>query len=177
MSTSEKQSEKKSEAKQIILGPDGKPCRSCNSLRDLMALGMGSKDKTPMGPMSSITKASRYIKECPPDVELLGRSTWTFLHTMAANYPAEPSPVEQSDMSSFIRTFSNFYPCWVCAEDLRIWMAHKENEPVVSKGWEGLGQWMCNAHNEVNMKLGKPAFNCKFWTERWKDGWKDGSCG
>jgi FAD-linked sulfhydryl oxidase len=95
---------------------------------------------------------------------------------MAASYPAKATPVQQNDMSSFLRTFSLFYPCWVCAEDFRTWMAKKENEPVLNQGWKGLGQWMCRAHNEVNVKLGKDEFDCNLWQERWKDGFKDGRC-
>jgi FAD-linked sulfhydryl oxidase len=40
-----------------------------------------------------------------------------------------------------------------------------------------LGRWLCGAHNEVNVKLGKPVFDCAKWEERWRTGWKDGSCG
>ena len=37
-------------------------------------------------------------------------------------------------------------------------------------------QWMCNLHNDVNARLGKPIFDCSKVDERWLDGWKDGSC-
>ena len=39
-----------------------------------------------------------------------------------------------------------------------------------------LAKWMCETHNEVNERLGKPAFDCFKVNERWLDGWKDGSC-
>ncbi len=39
------------------------------------------------------------------------------------------------------------------------------------------GRWMCEAHNEVNQKLGKNVFDCNKWGERWRTGWKDGRCG
>lgn len=38
------------------------------------------------------------------------------------------------------------------------------------------GNWMCEAHNEVNRKLGKKEFDCTKWEERWRTGWKDGRC-
>lgn len=182
----------------IIYGPDGKPCRQCNSLKDLMNMGKDSSAGPNVSPFAfskrptagsqvegssqnsmaeqAPVKAAFDPEGCPPDVEALGRATWTFLHTTAANYPARPTPVQQNDMSSFIRTFSMFYPCWVCAEDFRGWMAKRENQPVLDQGWAGLGQWMCRAHNEVNEKLGKDQFDCKLWRQRWKDGFKDGRC-
>ena len=37
-------------------------------------------------------------------------------------------------------------------------------------------QWMCEMHNRVNVKLGKPEFDCSQVFKRWRDGWDDGSC-
>lgn len=46
--------------------------------------------------------------------------------------------------------------------------------PPEVQGRKEFGLWMCNAHNEVNRKLGKQEFDCSKWEERWRDGWKDG---
>ncbi|KAJ5886582.1 Mitochondrial FAD-linked sulfhydryl oxidase ERV1 [Penicillium subrubescens] len=115
--------------------------------------------------------------DCPPDVEQLGRSTWTLLHTMAATYPEKASASHQEDMQGFLKFFSKLYPCWVCADDFRTWMAHPSgrNQPKLS-GRKEFGWWMCEAHNEVNRKLGKKEFDCRLWEERWRTGWKDGRC-
>jgi hypothetical protein len=37
----------------------------------------------------------------------------------------------------------------------------------VSSG-DALRAWTCRAHNEVNAKLGKPAFACERFHERWR---------
>lgn len=68
----------------------------------------------------------------PPDVEALGRSTWTFLHTLSASYPPQASPTQQSEMRQFLGLFSRLYPCWTCAEDFQEWMRSPGNEPRVS---------------------------------------------
>ena len=112
--------------------------------------------------------------DCPPDVEQLGRSTWTFLHSLTATYPERPSPTQQQETKQFISLFGKFYPCWVCADDFRQWMKDG-NEPKVSNRDE-FGRWMCEAHNAVNVKLGKESFDCNKWQERWRTGWKDGRC-
>jgi mitochondrial FAD-linked sulfhydryl oxidase len=111
--------------------------------------------------------------DCPADVETLGRSTWTLLHTMAATYPKQPSPAQQSDLRSFLGLFSRLYPCWVCAEDFQAYMARDQ---VRLGSRDEFGRWLCEAHNAVNAKLGKDAFDCNRWEERWRTGWKDGRC-
>lgn len=112
-------------------------------------------------------------KACPPDALELGKSTWTFLHTMSVYYPDRPSTEQQSEMSQFLRLFSKFYPCGYCASHLREEM--KKEPPVVDTRL-GLARWLCRIHNEVNERLGKPLFDCEKVDERWRDGPSDGSC-
>lgn len=51
----------------------------------------------------------------------------------------------------------------------------KTNQPDTSSR-HALSQWLCYLHNGINVRLGKPEFDCSRVDERWKDGWKDGSC-
>jgi FAD-linked sulfhydryl oxidase len=111
--------------------------------------------------------------DCPPDVETLGRGTWTLLHSIAASYPEKPSNSQKSDVLSFVKLFSKLYPCWVCAEDFRTYLG-REVPRVGSR--DEFGKWLCGAHNDVNRKLGKPEFDCSRWEERWRTGWRDGRC-
>lgn len=123
-------------------------------------------------------------EDCPPDVEALGRSTWTLLHTIAATYPSNATPAQQCEMKTFLSVFSRIYPCWVCAEDFRGWIGKSENKLQVEgggsrghlSGRKEFALWMCNAHNDVNQKLGKNLFDCSKVEERWRTGWKDGRC-
>lgn len=190
------------DGKRVILDEDGKPCRSCNSLLDFRfaTAKMDTKPKTTTNSDSTsnaglgvaavglaagasalkkkdeIEPATPSIpNDCPPDVAVLGRSAWTLLHTMAAQYPEKPSDDQKKDMTTFIDTFSRVYPCWYCAEDFQKWIKKSDNAPKLDSR-EDLSRWMCKAHNEVNQKLGKPAFDCNLWKYRWKDGWPDGRC-
>ena len=106
-------------------------------------------------------------------IQELGVSTWSLLHSVAAYYPDKPTPAQQADAKIFLSTFSRLYPCHECAEDLR--QDLKELPPKVSSSKE-FSEWMCQLHNKVNVKLGKPTFDCSKVFERWRDGWKDGSC-
>jgi len=135
-----------------------------------------SKQKTvstttpPAGATSSLAPPA----DCPPDVEALGRSSWTLLHSIAASYPESPSLTQQSETRQFISLFGKMYPCWVCADGFQEWM--RKSQPRVSSRSE-FGTWMCEAHNAVNEKLGKETFDCAKWEERWRTGWRDGRCG
>lgn len=104
---------------------------------------------------------------------MIGQSTWKFLHTLSMQYPETPSQADQKDMNQFMTLLAKFYPCQPCAEDLR--QDLKVNPPRVATGHD-FATWMCEAHNRVNVKLGKPEFDCSRVFERWRDGWRDGSC-
>lgn len=110
---------------------------------------------------------------CPPDVEQLGRATWTFLHSTAAYYPDKPTPTQRANMLMLIRSLPILYPCGWCANDLGEDV--KKNPPDVSSR-TALSLWLCERHNTVNEKLGKERFDCARVDERWKDGPSDGRC-
>ncbi|KAK5754693.1 Flavin-linked sulfhydryl oxidase of the mitochondrial IMS [Elasticomyces elasticus] len=162
--------------KGVVLGPDGKPCRTCTSVSSWLAMTKQKPSNVAAStpPSATATQVTKPRSDCPPDVEQLGRSGWTLLHAITANYPERPSPTHQTETKQFISLFGKLYPCWVCADDFKAWMKDG-NEPRVSNR-EEFGRWACEAHNAVNVKLGKESFDCNKWQERWRTGWKDGSC-
>jgi FAD-linked sulfhydryl oxidase len=92
---------------------------------------------------------------------------------MAAYYPESPSDKQQNEMEAMMRTFSKYYPCSDCSYYMKEWM---KGHPPMTQNRESFSLWMCNMHNEVNERLGKPIFDCSKVDERWLDGWSDGSC-
>lgn len=92
----------------------------------------------------------------------LGSCSWTFLHAFAATFPKKPTLQEQVKARQFIKLFSEFYPCKYCAEDFQEYI---EEYPPEATSREALSYWMCEAHNNVNVKIGKPTMDC---TEIWK---------
>lgn len=110
---------------------------------------------------------------CPADISELGHSTWTFLHSMAAYYPSEPTPEQQELMRKVIQGVGAFYPCPTCAAHMRAQL--RITPPDVSSS-AALSRWFCDLHNEVNGRLGREKFDCSRVMERWKTGPGDGSC-
>lgn len=165
-------------------------CRACNTLLDFQLVTgksktMGAAKKTSDGtqpPKSTNAEKAAvekpvldvlpggYKKDYPPDVEKLGRSSWSLLHSVAATYPETPSNKQQADLKQFLKLFGNFYPCWYCGGDFEKYMEKKE---PATESQDAFGKWLCEAHNDVNKKLGKPRFDCNLWKQRWKDGWDE----
>ncbi|ORY51571.1 hypothetical protein BCR33DRAFT_757190 [Rhizoclosmatium globosum] len=132
-----------------------KPCRVCDGFKTF------SSDQKKKDKVDKPKKAAVEAKlPCPPDSKQLGRHTWTFLHTMAAYYPDNPTEAEQKNASTLCARFQN------CIHEL------KKTPPKVSSSKE-FSLWMCQIHNEVNERLGKPQFDCSKVFERWRDGCAD----
>lgn len=87
----------------------------------------------------------------------LGRSSWHLLHTMSVKFPLTPTVVEQQSYMDFISLFAKLYPCGDCA--LHFQGVLRRNPPRV-KSRDELVEWTCDVHNEVNLRLEKPIFNC-----------------
>lgn len=98
------------------------------------------------------------------DPETLGRSTWTFLHTLAASVPQKPTTQERARITRFMSDFAQLYPCAPCAESFQEIL---KNFPVDVRSGPNFAQWMCDVHNEVNKELNKPTFDCATVGERW----------
>ncbi|VVC90418.1 FAD-linked sulfhydryl oxidase ALR [Leptidea sinapis] len=146
---------------------EDKPCRACSDFKSW------AKSQKKGVPKTNEPAPPKPNKECPLDKEELGNSTWGFLHTMASYYPEKPTKAQSDDMAKFFNIFSQFYPCEPCALDFQ---NDIKTHPPKTKTRDELAKWLCERHNTVNVKLGKPKFDCSKVHERWKDGWLDGSC-
>ncbi|XP_039137298.1 FAD-linked sulfhydryl oxidase ERV1 [Dioscorea cayenensis subsp. rotundata] len=110
----------------------------------------------------------------PLTKEELGRATWTLLHTIAAQYPDNPTRQQKHDVKELMAILSRIYPCKECADHFKEVL--KAN-PVQAGSQAELSQWLCHVHNVVNRSLGKLVFPCQRVNARWgKLDCKDRAC-
>ncbi|KAE8692678.1 FAD-linked sulfhydryl oxidase ERV1 [Hibiscus syriacus] len=99
---------------------------------------------------SSTTATNLLVKKpaAPITKEELGRATWTFLHTLAAQ----------------MSILSRMYPCKECADHFKEVL---RANPVMAGSHDEFSQWLCHVHNVVNRSLRKPIFRCERVDARW----------
>ncbi|CAK9105259.1 unnamed protein product [Durusdinium trenchii] len=89
--------------------------------------------------------------------ELLGRSTWFLLHSMAARYPETPSKADQVALQGLFASLGQHFPCPICRTHLREKLL---SLPLAHHNRTELTKWLCQLHNMVNKDLHKAQHSC-----------------
>ena len=84
-----------------------------------------------------------------------GPAGWLFLHSIAQNYPWEPTAEQKTNYFNFFKLTGNVLPCRYCRESYQKFI---NEEPTcldihVMKDRKSLVMWLYNIHNKVNNKL------------------------
>ena len=148
------------------------PDTVCKSKKSMLSAAMQHFEKEKIEREINKPTTSPKKDECPLDREELGVKTWGLLHTLAAYFPEKPSPSQESYAHVLLMSFAQLYPCHICADDFQTFV---EQYPPRTGSRESFVVWMCDLHNSVNEKLGKPRTLCniKSLDERWKYGTSD----
>lgn len=134
------------------------------------ALGMEASDASESMNVDTSTSASNgtklsSLRNKRVSREELGRCTWTFLHTLAAQLPDKPTKQQKKDVKQLLDLLTRIYPCGECASHFQE-LLHR-HPPKLETNQE-FSNWMCEIHNEVNVRLHKPKFDCRRVDARWK---------
>ena len=118
---------------------------------------------------SSKTNIYSYLSTTPtqqPGLSkaILGRNTWSLLHTIISNYPNKPSEKDKSTILAFFNSFAVLYPCPVCSKHFKEYIIKM---PTILDSRDTMQLWLCNLHNNVNKMLNKEIFDCKNLETRW----------
>ena len=78
-----------------------------------------------------------------------------------------PTATQRVQARRFFDALGDLYPCATCRADFRV--DSRASPPRVDSR-ASLSRWVCERHNEVNAKLGKPLVSCELrdLDERWR---------
>lgn len=92
------------------------------------------------------------------DKDILGKSTWYLLHSMASNYNIQnPTYHIKKDIANMMVHLSKIYPCEKCVTHFQRYL---QKFPMKMERQGQLSWWFCNFHNAVNYRLKKPLYDC-----------------
>ena len=86
-----------------------------------------------------------------------GPAGWLFLHSVAQNYPRDPSDQQKEDYYTFFKQVGNVLPCRYCRESYQQFICEIDTELNINvmKSRKTLAEWLYLIHNKVNEKLNK----------------------
>jgi FAD-linked sulfhydryl oxidase len=88
--------------------------------------------------------------------EIVGRSTWTLLHSIGAGLHDPPTLDEQTGITTIIRELSGIYPCIEC----RPGFSYIDQNPPDFSFRAAFEKWLCSWHNAVSKLIGKDEIVC-----------------
>ncbi|KAG6652194.1 hypothetical protein I3843_06G159700 [Carya illinoinensis] len=149
-----------------LIGQPHNPSSTSN--KPLLSFSSSSKVNPSSIDLAPLLQPEDIIKKgnsaAPVTKEELGMATWTFLHTLAAQYPDNPTRQQKKDVKELMAILSRMYPCKECADHFKEIL---RTNPVQAGSHAEFSQWLCHAHNVVNRSLGKLAFQCERVDARW----------
>jgi hypothetical protein len=102
----------------------------------------------------------------PEPKNVWGSKFWGVFHNIAANYPDKPTRTQKAKMKDLIANLIDNIPCEECKIHAKKYIkTHKINV----KNKRELSKFLCNFHNDVNERLGKPIVECNTILEGGED--------
>jgi FAD-linked sulfhydryl oxidase len=94
--------------------------------------------------------------------EDMGRAGWTFLHAIGGALgeldDVQPLPREETRaLDDLVHALTVLYPCEECRKHFASLV---KKRPPRTESSAAFQTWLCEAHNDVNVRLGKPLQDC-----------------
>lgn len=90
-----------------------------------------------------------------PPTTVWGPYFWYVIHTVAFNYPENPTDYNKMSYKNFFESFSNVLPCKKCREHYQTHLSRHPISPFLDNN-KLLNKWVIDLHNLVNKSLNKP---------------------
>ena len=85
-----------------------------------------------------------------------GPAGWVFLHSIAQNYPTEPTSLQKKEYLQFFKSIGNVLPCRYCRESYQQFIKEPDTQLNIDvmKNRTTFSEWLYLVHDKVNKKLG-----------------------
>lgn len=83
-----------------------------------------------------------------------GSSAWVFLHSIAYNYPEQPTQAIADAHRTFFASLAHVLPCRWCRDSYAQYIQELPIDPAL-RSRRALCDWLYRIHNMTNAKLGK----------------------
>lgn len=87
-----------------------------------------------------------------------GKCGWVLIHSIAVNYPNNPSPSEKENTIKFFTLLGDMLPCRYCRQHYH---ENLKNIPINADSKMDLIWWTIDLHNKVNTITGKKVLSRK----------------
>jgi len=87
-----------------------------------------------------------------------GKCGWVLIHSIAVNYPNNPSPSEKENTIKFFTLLGDMLPCRYCRQHYR---ENLKTIPINADSKMDLIWWTIDLHNKVNIITGKKVLSRK----------------
>lgn len=87
--------------------------------------------------------------------EIWGPHAWIFLHSIALEYPNNPSEIDKKNMISFFNSLGNVLPCYKCKVNFKKHIKDKPLTDEILSSKNNLVKWLIDIHNSVNKNNNK----------------------
>ena len=104
---------------------------------------------TPLGVLEGALRDPEFAHVTP---EVLGPYVWSAMHHIARGF--QPTPAKRAAFHRWLVDLAVLLPCDVCSRDFG-----KIAPTVTTSSTADALRWTIDAHNKVNVKLGKPALS------------------
>lgn len=84
------------------------------------------------------------------DPKFWGPALWKFLHSMAANYPVDPTPQYRASSRQFFYSLRHLLPCETCRVHYSTLIVKRQPQ---TESAQSLQEWVLWLHNEVNRRI------------------------
>ncbi|KAM3230287.1 hypothetical protein ACQJBY_060843 [Aegilops geniculata] len=104
-------------SRRLLIAPDTAP--DDHRLRPLLSLSLSPPAPPPPAPPPPPEVLKKDAKVASLTKEEVGRATWMLLHTIATQFPDEPTRQQKRDAKELMALISRMYPCKECADHFK----------------------------------------------------------